>query len=246
MVQEFGDVHRMFLQALLWKMYLPTQESQKIYNDLRSQQELEPEVLSMEVLSLLNAKLAPLDMSIKKAVEPATGNEFHVLTNLNGDEIAKLGTNLSAVEIQYFKKIMEMILESKHYELSSTDAINAASEVQKGLNKTAENIIDRLVQEGWLSVQRGRLSIGVRTRTELELHLTQNYAVVDCSVCNDIVLSRCESCPDTECTGIMHLWCKEKYFEQDGEVKCPVCQRTWQEDSSQKEELRRRKASNRI
>jgi cell fate (sporulation/competence/biofilm development) regulator YmcA (YheA/YmcA/DUF963 family) len=73
--------------------------------------------------------------------------------NCVSDEIAQVGTNLSPTELQFFKKIVDKIMENdRHqYQISSIEALNCNSLIQPTISKqTAERALDKFLADHWL------------------------------------------------------------------------------------------------
>ncbi|KAJ3151466.1 hypothetical protein HDU89_001908 [Geranomyces variabilis] len=96
-------------------------------------------------------------MELRRAHAPDTGTAYYALVNTNGDEVAQVATGCSAVEIMYFKNLLELIMNTEDdvYEVSSMDALAMTSRIKPAFSKRdAEAFIERLVNAKWL-VDRG-------------------------------------------------------------------------------------------
>jgi hypothetical protein len=150
-----------------------------------------------DFLRQVNTDLEFFDLKIQAGNHPITGTTTLCLINCNSDEIAQLATDLTPSELQYFKKLVELIMVDGLYQISSTDALNSNSTITPTISKQiAENAIDKFIADQWLLekyscvIRDGFLSFGVRTAVELHLYLKDEFdPFTDCHACKTSVFN---------------------------------------------------------
>ncbi|KAJ3163452.1 hypothetical protein HDU86_000031 [Geranomyces michiganensis] len=233
MVQQRQALKRMFLQAYLHARFLPETRVKLLLADLCQHLELDANESIASFISEMNQTLDTYDMELRCAHAPDTGTAYYALVNTNGDEVAQVATECSAVEIAYFKSLLELIMhaDSDVYEVSSMEALAMASRIKPAFTKRdAEAFIERLVNGNWLVDRNGLISMSLRTLLELQTYLKQEYPdrVHECTMCMEIVTSDYERCDTANCQTRLHAFCANGYFaRREAHKLCPTCQRPW-------------------
>ncbi|XP_020613730.1 non-structural maintenance of chromosomes element 1 homolog [Orbicella faveolata] len=230
------DSHRLFLRSLMSKQFLSEKETKALYQkacrvfgDDSSPENFET------FLETVNRNLKPLYMEIRRGVSEEDGSNNYGLVNTTEDEQSKLATDFSPNDIAFFKKAMDLIVDSPDGTVSSFDVINASADLEKRMNIThAEELIERLLKDKWMSETSGSYSLGPRAMLELYPYLKRVYEdqIVDCMMCREIAI-RGQCC--TRCDGKIHHHCAARYFRGRAQKTCPnqQCGAVWMHEVPQ-------------
>ncbi|BGP14349.1 hypothetical protein JCM10213_004476 [Rhodosporidiobolus nylandii] len=221
----------LFLQTLMNRRTMSFELAKEVYAKcievcgVRDAESLETFIAQLE------PGLSLCGLDIKATRDQDTGKGMYVLVNTIQDEPAKLATEYTAVEIAFFKAIVEKIMTAPHlaYNINQQDAARLA---KAPLTKTgAIQLLKSFLAKGWLSLHSsGRLILSPRTLLELSPYLREtfnddeddddphNRAVVDCNYCLNIVTSG-YACPNLECGIRLHTFCVAQQVNDGG--RCP-------------------------
>lgn len=236
-----SDIQRLFLQSVisrrvlsadlakaLWKQSV---EAVKAADDTR---QIDANTNSADgwsdFLASLNKSLDPLDLELSRMRNETTGKEMYALVNRRDDEIARIASDYSPLEISYFRALVEQIMLAPNgsYSISSLAALREVNALTSPMTKTqAESVLASLVAKGWLlKSKKGRFSLSPRSLLELQPYLKSTYPeeVLDCTICLEI-LTRGHACPKANCSVRMHDACYDAYRRSNG--KCPACSEDW-------------------
>ncbi|KAJ3138000.1 hypothetical protein HDU90_001476 [Geranomyces variabilis] len=233
MVQQRQALKRMFLQAYLNARFLPESQVKILYANLCQHLDIDGGTDLTPFVTELNQTLDVYDMELRRAHAPDTGTAYYALVNTNGDEVAQVATGCSAVEIMYFKNLLELIMNTEDdvYEVSSMDALAMTTRIKPAFSKRdAEAFTERLVNAKWLVDRNGYISMSLRTLLELQTYLKEEYSdrIHECTFCMEIVTSDYERCQTANCQTRLHAYCSRGYFARENTLKvCPACQQPW-------------------
>ncbi|XP_053132472.1 non-structural maintenance of chromosomes element 1 homolog isoform X1 [Hemicordylus capensis] len=178
--------------------------------------------------SVVNAQLRPLSMEVRKGLAEEDGRTYHALVNLAETEVTKMASDYSENELELFKKTMDLIMLSESGLASSTEILNSADQLKpkKMKKREAEQVLQNLVQDQWLSEKEGEYALHPRCILELEQYILRHYpgTARKCHICHSLSVQSqvCETC------GIgMHLPCSAKYFQAQTAPRCPQCKQFW-------------------
>ena len=130
----------LFLNILISRnCILDYSQAQSIHSQIGISEDLD------DMITRVNKDLDFISMEIIKKVNPINGNLEILLINTLDDEISKFATFNKENEIQYFKKIIQEIVNS-NFNLSSINALQI-SNIGK---KDAEICLQSWVKNGWL------------------------------------------------------------------------------------------------
>ncbi|KAJ3076827.1 hypothetical protein HDU98_011688 [Podochytrium sp. JEL0797] len=183
-------------------------------------------------VALLNEALAHVDLSLSSLAHPKTGEKTFALVNTHSDDAAQLATTFSANEIAFVKRIIYKIMttEDDVFSISTGDALRESSVAKVSVTET-ENLLDRIVDMGWLDITNGWISLSMRALMELKTYLREEFEdyVQYCSVCKEMVTTHYERCSDGACPGRLHKFCAGRYFGVNAR-KCPHegCGANWE------------------
>ncbi|KAH9951923.1 Nse1 non-SMC component of SMC5-6 complex-domain-containing protein [Amylocystis lapponica] len=260
-----NDVRRLFLQALLSRRVLSQELAVKLWGKCIDAVKGVPPIARKErsltrawraaaddaleipfaddrnswdnFVSEINVALNPLDLEFVHMFDEISGTEMCGLVNRKGDDVAQMGTDYTAVEIAYFKAVVEQIMlaPNESYCVSSLAALREASSLKSNMSKTqAEVVLGSFVAKGWLTKsKRGRYSLSTRTLLELQPYLKSTYPdeIIECTICMDMV-TRGIACYTANCKTRMHDRCFQTYRRHN--QKCPTCDGNWSTDANTK------------
>jgi hypothetical protein len=181
-----------------------------------------PEFL-VKFISTINNEIKSLYLELRKAICEVTTQHYLILVSCQNGPIPRLASDFSQTELEYFKKLVEGIIESDVGKISSIRALNMADEVQGRFSKKdAEKMIERMIVDKWLLKKEGEISMTIRCVTELDPYLREAFS--------DII-KMCDNCKQISLQGIccqhcdlrMHKHCAKKRFQGINAPKCPAC-----------------------
>ncbi|KAM6155342.1 non-structural maintenance of chromosomes element 1 homolog [Rhynchocyon petersi] len=223
------DVHRRFLQLLLTHGVLEEQEMKRLQTHCYKVHDRNAPVEKLEdFINHINSVLESLYIEIKRGVTEDDGRPVYALVNLATTPVSKMASDFAENELDLFRKALELIIDSESGFASSTNILNLVDQLQgkKMKKKDAEQVLQKFVQNKWLSEKEGEFTLHVRAILEMEQYIRETYpdSVKMCNICHGLLIQgqSCETC------GIrMHLYCVAKYFQSSSEPHCPHCNDYW-------------------
>ncbi|XP_046863797.1 non-structural maintenance of chromosomes element 1 homolog [Xenia sp. Carnegie-2017] len=235
-LNKMQDIHRLFLQCLISTPFMSEAETKASYSrcvQLFNEGEVEGnfDLEGFEnCIRSINSGVRSLFLEVRKGVSEDDGTYYYGLVNNSEDQIARLATNYSPHDIDFFRKVLDTLVQSEDGTAESVHLLHAAADLPKSISvSNAENLLDMWVKDKWLSKSSGSYWLGPRAYLELQPYLKRIYHdyIVDCSICMNIVL-RGQNC--VACDVKIHHHCAAKYFYQRILKKCPGCQIEWPHD----------------
>ncbi|XP_019368346.1 PREDICTED: non-structural maintenance of chromosomes element 1 homolog isoform X1 [Gavialis gangeticus] len=229
MASAMGDGHRRFLQALMSHGIVEGSEARRLHRRCCEVHKVYYAHDKLDdFINVINTRLQPLFMQIRKGISEDDGRTYYALVNLAETEITKMASDYAENELELFRKTMDLIICSENGFASSTDILNLVDqlETKKMKKKEAEQVLKNLVQDKWLSQREGEYTLHTRCIMEMEQYILNNYRDVakKCNICHSLAIQSqaCKSC------GLgMHLPCAGKYFKAQTEPRCPKCNNFW-------------------
>ncbi|KAK2167679.1 hypothetical protein LSH36_25g03061 [Paralvinella palmiformis] len=224
------DSHRMFLQGFMSHGILIARDVRKLYKTSCARfNEPHPDEGLAEFVKVINAAIKPIHLEIRKAISEDTGSHCYGLVNTRESEITKLASDYTVNELEFFKKMIEAIVESDTGTISTIDSLNLVHQVDKMAKKEAEFLLKKLERENWLNKNaEGVYSLSPRSLLELEQYLFDQYpeSTVQCNMCKRICVQG-QDC--TECPVKLHKHCANTYFNKMEIKRCPGqnCNQCW-------------------
>ncbi|KAI0006094.1 Nse1 non-SMC component of SMC5-6 complex-domain-containing protein [Russula compacta] len=233
------DVQRLFLQSVISRRVLSADLAKVLWKQSIEAVKAADDNLQInangadswgEFLASLNKSLDPLDLELSRIRDEVTGKEMYALVNRRDDEIARIASDYSPLEISYFRALVEQIMlaPNNSYSISSLAALREVNALTSPMTKTqAESVLASFVAKGWLLKSKmGRFSLSSRALLELQPYLKSTYPeeVRDCTICFEI-LTRGHACPRANCRVRVHSACYEAYRRSSS--KCPACSDDW-------------------
>ncbi|XP_064529616.1 non-structural maintenance of chromosomes element 1 homolog isoform X2 [Pseudopipra pipra] len=229
MAAQMTDAHRRFLQVLMSKGITEGSEARKLHHHCCETDKVYYAHDKLDdFISTINRHLQPLFMQVRKGMSEEDGRAHYAVVNLAETEITKMASDYTEIELELFRKTMDLIILSENGFASSTDILNLADKLKtkKMKKKEAEQVLKVFVEDKWLSEKNGEYTLHTRCIIEMEQYILSNYQDMarKCNICHSLAVQSqvCESC------GIgMHLPCVRKYFKAQTEPRCPKCNEFW-------------------
>ncbi|XP_072273849.1 non-structural maintenance of chromosomes element 1 homolog [Pyxicephalus adspersus] len=184
-----------------------------------------------DFISIINKHLQSVFMQIRKGTDENDGKKYYTLVNLAENDVTKMALDYAENELELFRKVMDLIIDSDSGFASSTNILNLADHLQnkKMKKKEVEQLLQNFVQDKWLIEQDGEYSLHTRCIMEMEHYIQNTYQdlVKTCNICHNIAVQGqiCENC------GIkIHLTCVERYFRGQSGPRCPQCTEPWTQE----------------
>ncbi|XP_078611298.1 non-structural maintenance of chromosomes element 1 homolog isoform X1 [Branchiostoma floridae x Branchiostoma japonicum] len=234
MATAMTDAHRMFLQSIMTHGALKAREVKALYKKCCEtfRRPLEHDNLG-KFVNEINHHVGPFSMMIQKGVSEEDGVQYYALVNMMESDITRLASDYTETELEFFKKVLDLIVDSDTGVASSTDVLNLTDQLYEEQNrkmrkKEAEDVIRRMVRDRWLNEHQGEISLSVRGILELKPYLTDHYKedIRHCCLCEQIALKG-QLCQSDSCEAKMHYFCANRYFRDKDQPRCPRCKAEW-------------------
>lgn len=194
-----------------------------------------------DFIGTINSKLQPMFMQIRKGMSEDTGHQHYALVNMAETDVTRMSSDYTDTELELFRKIMDLIVNSENGKASSTDILNTADTLcTKKLKKgEAEHLLSRLVHDRWLNEKRGEYTLSTRCIIEMEPYIRTMYQdqVKVCHICHNIAF-QCQICVNPTCGIKIHNPCVARYFKGRTEPQCPGCEDNWPQKNPDVQQLR--------
>ncbi|KIY50938.1 hypothetical protein FISHEDRAFT_38594 [Fistulina hepatica ATCC 64428] len=160
------DMDRLFLQAVLSRGVVTAKLARILWGKCILAVNNASEDLDLPVntddkdawdgfLIKVNASLNDLDFEFRHFHDQVIDKDVYALVNRKGDEVAQMATDYSAVEIAFFKVVIEQIMLAPReaYSVSSLAALREISSIKPKTNMTksqGEALLSSFVARKWL------------------------------------------------------------------------------------------------
>ncbi|XP_075756073.1 non-structural maintenance of chromosomes element 1 homolog isoform X2 [Pelodiscus sinensis] len=154
MAAQMTDGHRRFLQVLMSHGIMEGSVARTLHKDCCEIHKVYYAHDKLDdFISVVNLHLQPLFMQIRKGMSEDDGRTYYALVNLAETEITKMASDYTENELELFRKTMDLIILSESGFASSTNILNLADQLKtkKMKKKEAEQVLQNLVQDKWLS-----------------------------------------------------------------------------------------------
>ena len=153
--------------------------------------------------SAINTAVSPFDYEIRSTTHQGTQQRVYALVNATSDPLTQLATTYSADEIAYVKRVLDFMFDANNTRRAEAMCVNSMQAVQlarvsrdrhreslggtqtqatQGGNaqslslKEAEEMLGRLVEEGWFEKSRkGYFTLSPKALMELKGWLVATY-----------------------------------------------------------------------
>lgn len=123
--------------------------------------------------------------------------------------------------------------DDENYAVSTMAALRLGQKMKPAISqRETQELLDRLVDDGWLcmSPDGGSYVMDNRATMELQGYLREQYGDVikECLVCYEVITMG-ERCELQACPVRIHRHCADGYFRdrQQSVIACPQCSTTW-------------------
>ncbi|ORY29774.1 hypothetical protein BCR39DRAFT_530972 [Naematelia encephala] len=233
------DLHRVFIQSLLSRRALREEVALELYRRAVSavtkvDGEFRPTHATTEeglrnFVRDVSTVLGDVGMEVRFIREETSrGRSWVVLVNTDAAGAAQSASDLSSVELAYYREIVSGIVTSyPANSLGSNHALRLSRALPDGLNMTqsqAQSLLGPLVSRGWLAKsKRGRYTLAPRAMAELEVYLEKEFEdwVHKCQRCKAIMLTG-YVCSNDNCGAHFHGYCYE-ILARAQLPRCPEC-----------------------
>ncbi|QRV85901.1 non-structural maintenance of chromosomes element 1 [Ceratobasidium sp. AG-Ba] len=255
MVVSKSDYKRLFIQAMMQRRWVSEATAKVIFKKcMEAALELNPSLdfsydersfatdSGPSFITEVNRDLERFDFRLSSAKDECTGETLWAIINTKQDPATMLATEYSAIEIQYFKLVIEQIVLANNdaFSIPATAALREVSHLSgKSITKSeAEHLLSSFVAKGWLlKSKRGRYSLSSRSLLELQNYFRETYPEEynECTYCMEPITKGIR-CPTENCISRMHThcyrtWCRAR---RDRPLECPQCKHSWDEDKVKK------------
>uniref|UniRef100_U3KI28 Non-structural maintenance of chromosomes element 1 homolog n=1 Tax=Ficedula albicollis TaxID=59894 RepID=U3KI28_FICAL len=193
MAAPMTDAHRRFLQILMSNGITEGSEARKLHQHCC---EIDKVYYAHDKLddfiSTINSHLQPLFMQIRKGFSEDDGRAHYVVVNLVETEVTRMASDYTELELELFRRIMDLIILSENGFASSTDILNLADQLKtkKMKKKEAEQVLKVFVEDKWLSEKNGEYTLHTRCIVDMEQYILSHYQDVarKCYICHSLAI----------------------------------------------------------
>ncbi|XP_066530653.1 non-structural maintenance of chromosomes element 1 homolog [Hoplias malabaricus] len=231
MSRSMGDSHKRFLQTLMSNGIISSVQAKALYQHCCETHgaHFSPDRLD-DFIDIINAHLQPMFMQIRKGMSEDDGLQYYALVNMAETDITRMSSDYADNELELFRKTMDLIVDSENGTASSTDILNCADSLQtkKLKKKETEHVLNKFVQDKWLTEKNGEYTLSTRCIIEMEQYMRTIYQdlIKVCYVCHNIAFQS-QICENPTCGIRMHLPCVARYFKGRDDPHCPSCNDFW-------------------
>ena len=245
--RTYGDPHRMFVQAMMKQYSIAVSDFNKLFETIckNCNIHLDAFTKSDKQKALIRATNKVLEskcnMKIIKVYDEELTKKVSSLILINKTDRSRDTNKLtikdqltfSPRELEYFKLILDKIMENPMRQIKSTKALNVSRTLIHPRRKIqpheAEMILQKFIDKKWLVNNSGTILMSIRFIYEMEPFLKDVYPgfVYQCSLCRKIAI-RCIECPDGNCDNKYHVYCVREMRQKTRQSppKCAKCKST--------------------
>nr|KAG5709536.1 hypothetical protein BaRGS_001586 [Batillaria attramentaria] len=158
----------MFLQAFMARGLLNSKEVKDLFrkslelNDVQvPESEEERKRQLVKFIRTISDHVSPFHLDIRKGVSEDDGTNFYCLVNNVENHITKMASDYSSSELDFFKKLVEQIVENDGA-IGSTAALNIVTQDKKLTKNDAQDLLLRLENDRWIM----QMGFGMPTNME--------------------------------------------------------------------------------
>jgi len=239
----YDDEHRIFVQGMMCKGILNTNEVNELHRKALTlcqievpDKKTERQSLLVRNIQIINEQLDLVGLTIRKGVDEDTGENYFMLANVPSRMIGAskdLGTNVqvqwSSQELEYLRLLATEILQSEDKIISGREALHLTYQVganggKKMSMEDAEITINRLMDTKWIKAvdNNQNIALDVRFLGEMESWMIEVVGGVSkCQICRRIVV-RGVYCRCKDGIG-WHNYCLARQTKKNLDTKCKEC-----------------------
>lgn len=226
-MDEYGDAHRYFAQALLSRPVLTQPELAELFRESCERAGLEAPADQLKVfVRAVNEQLRTLGLELAKGRSERDGHIDHALICTAEDDEPTGSAAYPEPQLRFMQAVVREIATSVRGDISSTAALHLRDGLPKRLSLAeAEAMLQQLVDDRWLErTKDGRVALDTRAIMELKPYLTRHFGgyVTKCPHCNHVAVrgACCQQCDDP---AKHHYPCLEELRRKKVAVKCRGC-----------------------
>ncbi|KAM9818385.1 non-structural maintenance of chromosomes element 1 homolog isoform 1-T1 [Syngnathus typhle] len=219
------DRHRRFLQTLMRIGIVDEANAKQLLHHCCSTQNNQLD----DFIDTINTTLEPMFMQIRKGMCEESGVQHYALVNMIETDATTMTTDYAVHELEIFRKVMDLIVDSETGRVYSTEILNCAKSLTKKTKKRdTEELLNRLVQDNWLIEKNGEYCLSTRCIIEMEQYIRTMYQdqVKVCRICRNIAFQS-QICENPTCGINIHNPCVARFFRGATEPRCPACNDVW-------------------
>ncbi|EIW66484.1 hypothetical protein M231_03019 [Tremella mesenterica] len=232
---EPTDLHRVYIQCLLSRRAMTEDVALEMYKRAISACQAlnadfhpaHPRTAAgfKSFLDEIGHMLEEVGMNVREGREEiGKGRQWIVLCNTDPSDVALSATDLTPLEITFYREMIAEIMESyPANSIGHNRAIALVNRLDGSLTRSAaEAVLRALVSRGWLAKSnRGRYSLAPRAMLELENYLRGEYdGLHNCGRCKKLMLTGV-ACTNPKCNTHIHGFCHEALLRT--RPQCPAC-----------------------
>ncbi|XP_077575085.1 non-structural maintenance of chromosomes element 1 homolog [Stigmatopora nigra] len=232
------DSQRRFLQALMCKGIIDEPSVKQLYLLYCTTHNTHARSTFDVYMATINSNLEPMFIQIRKGMCEDSGLQYYALVNMVETDVTRMASDYADPELEVFRKIMDLVVESETGSVYSTEILNLNSTVtKKSKKRETEQLLNRFVSDNWLIEKRGEYCLSTRFIIEMAQYIRTMYQdqVKDCHICRNIVFQS-QICDNPSCGIKMHLPCVTRFFRGTTEPQCPACKDIWPHEIPEIEE----------
>ncbi|KAK4518137.1 uncharacterized protein ATC70_001488 [Mucor velutinosus] len=235
-MSQFNDSHRLFMQSMLSKKMVTEQEAMHIYAKVCDATSRPADVDFSSFVSVLNKELDKLDYSLRLSRNEQNGIMYVIMVNTNQDSATELATQYTAIEMAYIRELFDLIInaDDENFGTSSRTALQLGGKMTPKLaSRDVQTLLDKLLDDGWIGLQKGCYFLTTRSIAELQDYFKQLYGerILECIFCLDMVTMG-EHCANAQCSVRLHKHCADSQFNNSADPRCPSCSSRWSRENT--------------
>lgn len=139
------------------------------------------------LIIVVNREISKQNFKIVYSQCEVTQRKLFVWINTKNDKISKLQLTYSAVELEYFHVLMQMILDSDNYSLTYVRAINVTSTLTVAYTRdSGESVLNQWISGGYFVKSGDSIYFGARLILEFTLYLKSCRPNSVCQLCSEL------------------------------------------------------------
>jgi len=197
----------------------------------------------LNTMGIINRRLAGLNLCIERYIDDndTSGNTtstdeiayIYALINKKSTKVLQISTSFSEKEMKVISFLFDLMFDDdssdgdsptrrEHYSLARYDTLNKIRSNFGYTMTDAQQLMTRLVLDGWLELFDTSYSLTARSLLELKDYLKEKYASVSaCWACGQLLVRGLE-CKVTDCPVRFHSKCYQFYkVAHQNEASCP-------------------------
>lgn len=242
-LNNYDDIHRRLVQYTMKKGYITTEEFLEKFvvftercgyldehqvQNLHRINEKEKRDIFINLMRVLNGQLDHIGLRIVEVFDEHQEGVAYVtlITTCPSNDIFEKMSGLSNAEVALFNVWLDMMCTSADGQILLIDALEAAVELPHKISqKRAQELIDQLIAEQWLSMaQDGEaLHLSVHALAQMQADLMSRFPLKTCVHCKNCIVIIDHALHCDACDAYLHRHCAQRLRRnvRSGILKCP-------------------------